>query len=396
LVEPYSRRSFLAGVLTAGMLTTAGGYLFTRRESIKLTLVTGADPTGGARQLLVTMWNKLNPDTQIAVQEINSSTQDQFEKFNSVPADMFNLDVIHIPRFVQEGKIVAFDPENEISLLDQVERVCRVPGSSHFWAAPWNTDVGMMYQRITDKTATSEPPTLRTVDAAGRGRFVGQLDTVGQQTDEAFVVNVLEHALAQDDLIIDAAGVPSYGLGQWQAALRPLAAALKAKRLVTEAGEADTNRTFQRQNLASMRDWPVYYPQIDRDERTKPSTAEIRLGVLPVGILGGQGLAISAKCKHRSEAIRAAHFLTDTPAQKLLASFGFAPTGVDAYIDAELQASMPQLTTIRNAVEHSRPRPMHPNYAAFSRVFVDYTYRYLHKGEQLTQRFVDDLHGSVQ
>ena len=43
----YSRRSFLAGVLAAGTLSTTAGYLFTRRSPVTLTLVTGADPTGG-------------------------------------------------------------------------------------------------------------------------------------------------------------------------------------------------------------------------------------------------------------------------------------------------------------------------------------------------------------
>ena len=80
MVELYSRRSFLAGVLTAGMLSTSAGYFLTRREKITLSLATGADPTGG-RQLLVSMWNRLNPNTQIAVSEVNSSTQDQFLKF---------------------------------------------------------------------------------------------------------------------------------------------------------------------------------------------------------------------------------------------------------------------------------------------------------------------------
>src|SRR5262245_58246320 len=55
MADFYSRRSFLAGVLAAGMLSTTATYLFTRRTSVTLKLVTGADPTGG-RRLLVAMW----------------------------------------------------------------------------------------------------------------------------------------------------------------------------------------------------------------------------------------------------------------------------------------------------------------------------------------------------
>ncbi|GAA2626503.1 type 2 periplasmic-binding domain-containing protein [Paractinoplanes durhamensis] len=395
--ELYSRRSFLAGVLTAGMLSTAAGYFFTRRESITLTLATGVDATG-ARALLVTMWNELNPDTQIRVLEVNSSTRDQFDKFNETRADIFNLDAIHIPRFADEKKIVSFRPENDISLLGPIRRLCQRPGTDDYWAVPFNADVGMLFRRVTDKRADAEPTLAQVLTASATGpvRFAGQLDTVSQQTDEAFVCNVLEHALAQDDAILDEAGVLSYGLGQWREALAPLATAIQHKRLVTAAGEADTTRAFQQDTLRWMRHWPVTLTSIERPERAKAGTAEIRLGRLPVGILGGQSLAISAATEHRDEAARAIHFLTDTPAQKLLASFGFAPTGVDAYTDAHLQDTLPQLNTIRYAVEGSRPRPMHPNYAEFARIFADHTRRHLHENEPLTQRFIQDIQEALR
>src|ERR687884_336705 len=104
MADLYSRRSFLAGVLAAGTLSTTATYLFTRRSSITLKLVTGADPTGG-RKLLITMWNELNPHTLIEVEEIHSSTNDQFDKFTKSRADIYNLDTVHIPRFVKAGRI---------------------------------------------------------------------------------------------------------------------------------------------------------------------------------------------------------------------------------------------------------------------------------------------------
>jgi multiple sugar transport system substrate-binding protein len=390
MTELYSRRSFLAGVLTAGMLSTSAGYFLTRRESITLTLATGADPTGG-RDLLITMWNEQNPQTRIVVKEVNSSTRDQFDKFNQTRADIFNLDVIHIPRFAESRRIVSFASTNDISLLGPVRRVCEKPGSDEFWAVPFNTDVGMLFRRVADKRAKDPEPTLRDVLREAPGQFVGQLQTVGSQTDEAFLVNVLEHALAQDDAILDPDGVLSLGLGQWRNALAPLAEAIRAGRVRAEAGEDDSSRRFEQDNLRYMRNWPVRFPALDRAERAEPETTEIRLGRLPLGILGGQSLAIAADCDHREEAERAIHFLTDTPAQKLLATFGFAPTGVDAYIDARVRAARPELDSIRFAVEASRPRPILARYAEFARRFTDHTHRYLYDGEQLTQRFIQDL-----
>jgi multiple sugar transport system substrate-binding protein len=395
MTELYSRRSFLAGVLTAGMLSTSVGYFLTRRERIKLTLATGADPTGG-RALLVTMWNTLNPDTQIEVKEVNSSTRDQFDKFNESRADIYNLDVIHIPRFVREKRIVPITPGNEISLLPAVGRLSRRAGSDDFWAVPFNTDVGMLYRRITDKAAADSEPTLEGVMRDAPGQFVGQLETVGTQTDEVFVVNVLEQALAQDDSILDPDGRLSYNLGQWREALGPLAGAVRRKRVNAEAGEEDTTRTFSRRNLRYMRNWPVDFPSLDRSESSEADTVELRLGRLRTGIIGGQSLAVAAACEHRDEAERAIHFLTDTPAQKLLATFGFAPTGLDAYIDQHLRTSLPHLNIIRYGVEESRARPMHWNYAEFARLFADHVHRYLYSGEELTSRFVQDIQEALR
>lgn len=394
MTELYSRRSFLAGVLTAGTLSAAAGYVLTRRESVQLTLASGADPTGG-RRLLVTMWNELNPGARIELKEVNSSTRDQYETFLATEADIFNLDVIHIPRFAEDGRIVPIAPRGELQLLPMVRRLSARPDSDDFWALPFNADVGMLYRRITDKAVADEKPELADVLARSPGDFVGQLRTVGPQTDEAFVINVLEHALAQDEAILEADGTLSFSLGQWREAVGPLAAAIKAERVRTEAGEDYTTRTFQRSNLQYMRNWPRSYPTIDRTERAKKETAEIRIGGLPIGILGGQSLAVSATSENREAAETAVHFLTSASSQLHLAKYGFAPTGLGAYIDPGLSEALPHLYDIRLAMESARPRPMHKRYTDFSQFFADHMRRYLHEGEPLTQRFIQDLQGAL-
>ena len=387
----YSRRSFLAGALAAGTLSTMAGYLFTRPSSFTLRLVTGADPTGG-RELLISMWNELHPDAAIAVDVVNSSTMDQFEKFVETRADIYNLDAIHIRRFAAEKRIRQLEVDRDLSLLEPIRRICEVEGEEHrYWAVPFNSDVGMLFRRITDKRLPDEEPTLLEAIGHRPAQFVGQLETGGTQTDEAFVINVLEHALAQDDAILAEDGTLSFSLGQWRTALRPLAEAIKEQRVLAEAGEDPTTEAFRSRNLRYMRNWPVEFRKLDRAERTEPGTAEIRIGPLPVGILGGQSLAVAEDTDHRVAAERAVRFLTDTPAQKLLATFGFAPTGIEAYTDPAVEGAVPHLRTIRNAVERSRPRPIHPNYAEFARRFRQHTYAYLHEDEDLSASFVGDI-----
>ncbi|BCY06342.1 extracellular solute-binding protein [Actinoplanes sp. L3-i22] len=391
----YSRRSFIAGVLTAGMLSTAAGYLLTRRTPVALTLVTGADNTGG-RALLINLWNRFHPDVTVEVVTVNSSTQDQYDKFVSTPADIYNLDVIHLPRFAGRDRIVPLEAPDGITLLPPVQRVSQVTaGSAQLWAVPFNTDVGMLYRRITDKAAADPEPSLDAVIAGSR-QFTGQLKTEGSVTDEAFVINVLEQALAQDRTILDDQGVVSTSLGQWQRALKPLADALRANRIVTAAGEENTNTEFQKGTLRYMRNWPVWYPSVDRAEREKPGTAAIRLGRLPIGILGGQGLAIAKDTGHREEAEAVIQFLTGMPAQKLLATYGFAPTAQEAYNDPEVKAAVPHLDIVRSAVEDAHPRPMRAGYADFARVFRQHTYDYLYRRVELTDGFVEGMQGALR
>ncbi|GIE84645.1 extracellular solute-binding protein [Actinoplanes regularis] len=391
----YSRRSFIAGVLTAGMLSTAAGYLLTRRTPVKLTLVTGADNTGG-RNLLINLWNRFHPDVTIEVVTVNSATQDQYDKFISTKADIYNLDVIHIPRFSARDRITPIGPPDGITLLAPVQRVSQVDNDpTRLWAVPFNTDVGMLYRRVTDKLAADTETALDAV-IRENGQFVGQLAIEGSVTDEAFVINVLEQALAQDRTILDDRGVVSTSLGQWQRALRPLADALRENRIVTAAGEENTNALFQQRDLRYMRNWPVWYPAIDRVERKKPGTAAIRLGRLPIGILGGQGLAVAKDSEHREEAEAVIHFLTGMPAQKLLATYGFAPTAQEAYNDPEVKAAVPHLEIVRSAVEDAHPRPMRAGYADFARVFRQHTYDYLYRRVELTDGFVEGMQGALR
>ncbi len=123
---------------------------------------------------------------------------------------------------------------------------------------------------------------------------------------------------------------------------------------------------------------------------------EIRLGPLPVGILGGQSLGIAEDTRYSVEAEQAVRFLTDIPAQKLLATFGFAPTGIDAYTDPSVAAAIPHLGAIRNAVERSRPRPIHHNYAEFAKKFKEHTEKFLRGDQDLSDGFIRDNQGALR
>jgi multiple sugar transport system substrate-binding protein len=402
--ERYSRRDFLIGALTCGTLTAGSLYLLPGGRStpaIELTLVTGADDTG-ARELLVNMWNRANPTATVRTIVVQGDTGDQRREMvglaRSGQADILNLDIIHIPHFAREELITPIEIDNPNVFLDRTLVANRVDGDSRrFWAVPFNTDVGLLFQRVSDDAPAPDRVTLADVidDAPPDSRrFVGQLRPTASVSHEAFVVNILEHALSRDPDILTEDGSPSYDLPRWRNALEPLVAGVADGRIALADTEANTIDQFMATDTVrpqAMRNWPVAYRTLQERNDTDVRAGRIRVDSLPIGVLGGQSLAIASGSRHRSAAAEFIRFVTDEAAQKVLAAHGLAPTRIAAYNDTNLRAFIPHLATVRGAVETARPRPIHANYAAFADAVVRHGQALLHEGTELPPQFIEDL-----
>jgi multiple sugar transport system substrate-binding protein len=407
----YSRRDFLAGVLATGTLAAVGTYFAPGGRpgpSISLRFVTGRDPTGG-RDLLISQWNRANPRARVEVDEITGSTRDQrdamISRVTSGNADVLNLDIINIPYFQSRGHIAPIELQGVDEFIPNTLLASKLgdAGATQTWAAPFNTDVGMLFTRLgTDPAAAdATEPTLATVIdglVPDRSRqFAGQLKPQSSSSDEAFAVNILEHALSRNENILQGDnGMPARELEAWQQALQPLRAAVGAERILLCDSEEDTRDKFRTMNPTYMRNWPVKYRELQQLNDPDVARSAVRVGSLPVGILGGQSLALAATSTQASRAAEFIHFLTSVESQKVLASYGIAPTRKGAYADPNLKAFIPHLEQIRGAVEQARPRPVHPSYAAFSEAFVPPMKRLLERGEDLTTRFVEDTQNALR
>lgn len=402
--ERYSRRDFLIGALTSGTLTAGALYLLPGGRStpaIELTLATGADNTG-ARQLLVDIWNMVNPTVTVRLHTVRGATGDQRGEMEDLAengqADIVNLDIIHIPYFASRGFITPIELENPNAFLERALIAGRVENDGrHYWAVPFNTDVGLLFQRRPDYRVAPDAATLaEVIDNAppGSRSFVGQLQPTASISHEAFVVNVLEHALSQDPDILSADGQPSYDLPRWQAALEPLVAAIRDERVALANTEGRTLDLFMGADglqPQAMRNWPVAYRTLQQRNDSDVRTGRIQVDSLPLGVLGGQSLALVRKSRHHSAAADFIRFVTGEAAQKVLAAHGLAPTRIAAYNDENLSAFIPHLETIRDAVEKARPRPIHANYEAFAKAILDHGRVLLHQGVDLSPQFIEDL-----
>ncbi|GAA1801684.1 ABC transporter substrate-binding protein [Luedemannella flava] len=403
--EKYSRRDFLTGVLISGTLSTAALSLFPGSRSpvhVELRLLSGVDPTG-ARQLLVDMWNRANPNTTVHLIGSEGATGDQRKQMETDArkgvVDIVNLDTIHIRAFVDQNLIVPVEVDDTEVFLAPTIRANRVDGAAdRLWAVPFNTDVGMLFERTPAGARPGTPKLAQVIDRlpAGGLQFVGQLAPSSSASHEAFVINILEHALSRDPKIIDADGTPVYDLATWQQAVEPLHRALRDGRVAATSSEDETLARFTTDPRPRyMRNWPVAYRNLQKNLDEDARAGRIEVSKLPIGVLGGQSLAVVAGSPHHGRATEVIHFLTGEQAQKVIAAHGLAPTRLSAYNDSNLRAFVPHLTAVRGAVEEARPRPAHRNYAAFAQAVSDHLRRLLSDDTPLPSRFIDEMRDAL-
>ena len=401
----FSRRDFLAGALATGTLSAAATYLTPGGRAVssaEIRFATGVDPTG-ARDLLVEMWNRANPKSKVAVNLLKGTTLNQrnamVDLVNAGAVDVLNVDVIDIPFFHEQKHLREVELEDVNGFLPKCLLTSRlgVPDSKTYWAVPFNADVGVLFQRlVADFGPATTPPSLAdAVDRLvedGSATFAAQMQARPSPSSEAFVVNVLEHALSRDQQILDpATGMPTLDVARWRNALDPLRAAVTKGRLTRASTEDATREAFQGNHLSYMRNWPVKYRELQQNDDVDVRASRIRLGELPVGILGGQSLAVASNAENVDRATDFIRFMAGLPAQKILASYGLPAVRAGAYDEPSVNAFIPHLGVVQTAVEDAQPRPVSPRYHEFSDVVVTHVSALLDAGRDLPREFTDEM-----
>jgi multiple sugar transport system substrate-binding protein len=393
MANQYSRRSFLAGAVATGLVSAGTTFLLpggrSKSDSVngEIRLWTGDDRTG-ARTAVIDMWNKANPDAKVEAHPVSGGSRGEHdamvENIKNGEADVINLDIIDIREFARKGYIreISLPARTYFRAVDKVHQVA--PGSGRYWAAPFNTDVGMLFSRLPAGLDFGQPllPQVIRRDAARKPRFVGQLAPVTENHTEPFVVNVLEHALSVDPTILDDDGNVSEDLSKWRATLTPLRNAVLHQDLLRAPDQDETRMAFEAQ-VSFMRNWPA---------QSRKLKSRVDLRPLPIGILGGQSLALVAGARNVDAAIRFIEFATSLAAQQVVAAYGLAPAFPRVYDDQILAQAMPYLDQIKSALERARPRPMHSRYRDFATSLRTHVLPFLeHEDAKLTNEFIDGI-----
>jgi multiple sugar transport system substrate-binding protein len=368
----YSRRSFLAGVAVTGIGSAwAGNMLDGRWRDVPLRVACGEDRSG-ARKVLMDMWNAHSPGAQATIVPVKGSAKDQLrglrEHAEDGTADLLALDVAHLAEFRAAGWITPLAAYSSAGFVQSVSAINKLyEDRKDFWALPFNTDCGVMFHRIPAGAAGNDEELLRLDRLLDQRKptWIAQLPPEPDASDEAFMCNVLEHAMAVVPDILGADGTPAASTDTWVRALDPLREAISAGVVLgaaVKSDEAMSTGAFNAGLSERMRNWPNQYRLTEEHRYARQGGYQVRVTGLPTGVLGGQSLAVVARGPHRDAAVELANFLSGEAAQRILASFGFAPVHAATYDDEELRRVFPYLPYLRGHVERARPRPVKPTY----------------------------------
>jgi multiple sugar transport system substrate-binding protein len=123
-----------------------------------------------------------------------------------------------------------------------------------------------------------------------------------------------------------------------------------------------------------LRNWPYVYSLIGTSSYPKLKTDQVGVSELPSadgkpgnGTVGDQPLYISTSSKYPDAAWKFIEFLSATDQQRFRAVEGsYLPTRSALYDDPEIQDSVPVVALAKQALQHTRPRPVSPYYSDMS------------------------------
>jgi multiple sugar transport system substrate-binding protein len=295
--------------------------------------------------------------------------------------DIYNLDSEWITEFADSGYITPLAGHSPGGGYLPGPLHSAEDASGHLFAAPFTTDVGLLYYRSDlvkpsqEKKLHSFADVINEAQAVMGSRavmrkkglqegYAGQFDSY-----EGLTVNALEVLRYFDPQVFASNGTVhgSRNVEALTAGLDSLVNAFTAKpgspRVIPPAElkyqESQAFSDFAAGRTVFMRNWPVYYPQLRKGNEPGTTFAisnKFQVAPLPFpSVLGGQDLAIASGSQDKSGALAVMRFLTSAPAERcLLAVGGFPATRQSAYQGSALPLGY---GTVHHPLCGSRPGP---------------------------------------
>jgi multiple sugar transport system substrate-binding protein len=283
------------------------------------------------------------------------------------------------------------------------------------YAMPWYTDTGLLYYRkdLLEQSGFDGPPTtweelqeqaLKVKQDSGtRYGFMFQ-----GANYEGGVCNGLEYIWTHGGEVLDPNDPTRVLIGSPEAV-----AGLTTERSMIESGvapqavtiyeESESDGTFLNGEAVFHRCWPYVYALLSDPAGSEIKPDQVGISELPSadgqpgnGTVGDQPLLINATSENQDAAWEFIKFLTAPEQQKFRAVEGsFLPTLTELYDDQEIQENVPVVALAKEALQHTRPRPVSPYYSDMSLEMADQFNASL-KGEVTPEQAAQTLQSELE
>lgn len=394
-----SRRDFIkvggAGLAGAAFLGAAGCGGGEQGEGATKIYFTSAPDESGTTEKLIEMFNDKNKgEYRVIFRQGNADTGQRFDKLRTEmqaggeDIDVILGDVIWTAQLAENGWISDLSDR-----FTESQRKEFLPGSveaitykGKTFGMPWFTDTGLLYYRkdLLQESGFDGPPktwdelkqmTRQIKEDAGlKYGFVFQ-----GAAYEGGVCDGMEFIWTHGGEVLDP-NDPTKVLVDSPEAIAGLAT---ERSMITEGispegvtvyKEDESAGAFLNGDAVFLRNWPYVYALVGTSEYPELEPEQVGVSELPSadgepgnGTVGDQPLYISSTATDPDAAWKFIQFLTAPEQQKIRAVEGaYLPTRTALYEDPEIQEKVPVVPLAREALQHTRPRPVSPYYSDMS------------------------------
>jgi multiple sugar transport system substrate-binding protein len=394
-----SRRDFLkvggTGLAGAVLLGAAGCGGGEQSGGATELYFTGPPDTTGTTDKLIKEFNDKNKGKyKVIFQQGNADTGQRLDKLRTqFQAGGENIDVI-LGDVIWTAELAASGWISDLSdRFPESQQQQFLPGSVEAitfngkpYGMPWFTDTGLLYYRkdLLKKSGFNGPPKtwdeLKQMTRKVRRDSDVKFGFVFQGAkSEAGVCDGCEFIWGHGGNVLDPSD-PTKVLVDSPQAIEGLETERSmitdgiSPEAVTVYEETETEGEFLRGDAVFLRNWPYVYSLIGTSSYPKLKTDQVGVSELPSadgkpgnGTVGDQPLYISTSSNYPDAAWKFIEFLSATDQQRFRAVEGsYLPTRSALYDDPEIQDSVPVVALAKQALQHTRPRPVSPYYSDMS------------------------------
>jgi len=394
-----SRREFLkvggAGLAGAALLGAAGcGGGEQSGGATELYFHAPTDTTGTTPKLIGQFNEKYKGKYKVIFQRGNSDTGQRLDKLRTQfqaggeGIDIILGDVIWTAELAESGWISDLSDR-----FPESEQQAFLPGSVEAiiyngkpYGMPWYTDTGLLYYRkdLLQKSGYDGPPKtwdeLKQMTRKVRAESDIKFGFVFQGARyEGGVCDACEFIWGHGGNVLDPEDPTKVVIDSPQAIAgleteRSMITDGIAPKSVTVYEESETDGVFLSGDAIFLREWPYAYALVGTSDYPNLEPEQVGVSELPSadgkpgnGTVGDQPLYISTSSKYPDEAWKFIEFVTASEQQKFRALEGsYLPTISDLYDDPEIRDTVPVVALAKEALQHTRPRPVLPYYSDMS------------------------------